>query len=38
MKITIPYTPRPLWEKEIHPSLEKFRYSDTTIQKRKWGG
>ncbi|MDD3534368.1 MAG: terminase family protein [Candidatus Cloacimonetes bacterium] len=34
MKITIPYTPRPLWEKEIHPSLEKFRYSVLVCHRR----
>lgn len=34
MKITIPYTPRPIWQKEIHPNIERYRYAVLVCHRR----
>ena len=33
-KITIPYRPRPIWEKELHPALESHRFSVLVCHRR----
>lgn len=33
-KIIIPYKPRPIWKKEIHPALEKFRWAVIVAHRR----
>jgi len=34
MKITIPYTPRPLWESVIHPALDSHRFAVLVCHRR----
>lgn len=33
-KIVIPYTPRPIWKKEIHPALDKHRFAVLVCHRR----
>lgn len=34
MKIVIPYVPRPIWKKEIHPALDKYRFAVMPCHRR----
>ena len=33
-KIVIPYTPRTIWKKEIHPALDKHRFAVLVCHRR----
>lgn len=33
-EVVIPYTPRPIWAKEIHPALDKYRFAVLVCHRR----